>query len=142
MGLSGALCRAMVALGAVMLLTAPAVPQGRGRLPALAQLQPGLWQIRDVENARARPQSLCLGDPYQLMQIEHRSAPCSRLVIASDPSSATVHYTCPAGGFGRTTIRVETPRLARIDTQGILGRVPFELRAEARRIGSCKAAAR
>jgi hypothetical protein len=71
------------------------------------------------------------------MQVQHRNSPCSRLVIATDTSGATVQYTCPAGGFGRTSIRVETPRLAQIDTQGIVDNTPFGYRAEARRVGPC-----
>lgn len=137
MRLKGALCRVAAAFGAFMLLTAPSTPQERGRLPALAQLQPGLWVIRDLDDSRAPTRSICLGDPNVLMQLEHRGAPCSRLVIESGPLAATVHYTCPATGFGRTTIRVETPRLAQIDTQGILRKAPFALRAEARRVGAC-----
>ena len=44
---------------------------------------------------------------------------CSRLVISDAANSATVRYTCPASGFGQTSLRVENSRLARIDTQGI-----------------------
>jgi hypothetical protein len=73
------------------------------------------------------------------MQVQHRNSPCSRLVIANNERGATVQYTCPAGGFGRTSILVETPRLAQIDTQGIVGNTPFGYRAEARRIGPCGA---
>ena len=49
----------------------------------------------------------------------------------------TVNYTCPGIGRGRTTIRVETPRLVQIDSQGLDRGAPFALRAEARRIGPC-----
>jgi hypothetical protein len=139
MGWSGALRRAGVALGAISLLAGAALTQGR--LSALAQLEPGLWQLRDLDDARAAPQSICVADPSILMQVQHRNAPCSRLVIASDPKGATVHYTCPLSGFGRTSLRVETPRLARIDTQGIVDNAPFALRAEARRVGNCGATA-
>lgn len=131
---------------AIMLIlatvAAPALTQAGGKLSALARLQPGLWQLRDLEDARAAPQSICVADPTMLMQVKHRNLPCSRLVIANDARGATVHYTCPAGGFGRTSLRVETPRLVKIDTQGISGNAPFAYRAEARRIGACGGSAK
>ena len=118
-------------------VAAPAFTQAAGKLSALARLEPGLWQLRNLEDNRVQPQSICVADPAMLMQVQHRNSPCSRLVIENDAKGATVHYTCPAGGFGRTSLRVETPRLAKIDTQGISGNAPFAYRAEARRVGSC-----
>ena len=138
---SGAARRTAFALIIAALAATPALTQGGKKLSALARLEPGLWQLRDLEDDRARPQSICVADPSILMQVQHRNSPCSRLVIDNDANTATVHYTCPAGGFGRTTLRAETPRLAKIDTQGISGNAPFAYRAEARRVGSCGASA-
>lgn len=136
--LNGACRRAIFALGAVSLSAAPAIPQGKGAaLSALSRLEPGLWQIRNLEDRGAAPQSICVADPTILVQVQHRNSPCSRLVLANDADGATVHYTCPAHGFGRTSVRVETPRLAKIDTQGIVDNAPFAYRAEARRVGAC-----
>jgi len=59
------------------------------------------------------------------------------LVIKDDSDRATVHYTCPGLGWGRTSLLVETPRLVRINSQGIAGRAPFAFDAEARRTGEC-----
>ena len=132
-GLNGALRRAVIALGAITML--PAATQAP--LSALSKLEPGMWQLRDLDDSRAAPQSICVADPGVLMQVQHRSSPCSRTVLANDVRGATVHYTCPANGFGRTSLTVETPRLAKIDTQGIYGNAPFGLRAEARRVGDC-----
>lgn len=137
-GLNGALGRAALALGAFMILAAPAATQRPARLSALARLEPGLWQLRDLDHGNAVLQNICLGNPDRLIQLRHRDAPCSRLVIANDSKGATVHYTCPAGGYGRTSVTVETPRLARIDTQGIADNAPFAFRAQARRVGACK----
>ena len=137
----GAGRRALIALGAVLLVSpAASAPQGggqAGKLGALARLEPGRWQLRDLDNARAVPQSICVADPTALIQIRHRGSPCSRLVLSQDAKAATVQYTCPANGFGRTSVRVETPRLAQIDTQGIVDNAPFAYRAEARRVGTC-----
>ena len=134
---NGAWRRAVMALGALTLASSAAFAwQGGIKLSALAKLEPGLWQLRDLDNAGAQ-QSICVADPSTLLQLRHRNAPCSRLVLSDSASAATVHYTCPAGGFGRTEVRVETPRLVQIDTQGIANNAPFAYRAEARRVGIC-----
>jgi hypothetical protein len=129
-------CRAAIAAGAIALATAPGLGEQIGRLAALSKLEHGFWQLRDLDTGQTLP-PICVADPAMLMQLQHRNSPCSRLVISSDAQSATVHYTCPANGFGRTSLRVETPRLAQIDTQGISGNAPFAYRVEARRIGPC-----
>lgn len=134
----GLMSRAALSLGALLFLTAPASTQGAGKPTAIGRLEPGLWQLRDLRNNNAPVRSICVADPAMLMQIQHGDAPCSRLVIADDRTGTTVHYTCPAKGFGRTSVRVETPRLAKIDTQGIYDNAPFAYRLEARRVGSCQ----
>lgn len=133
---SGFLCWTAIALGAVAAATSPALTQRPARPVALGKLQPGLWHFRDLDGNVELP-PLCLGDPQLLVQLRHRAAACSRIVVAEDEASATVHYTCSAGGYGQTVIRVETPRLAQIRTQGIAGNAPFSARLEARRAGSC-----
>lgn len=138
MRLNGAARRAVIALGAVMMVsTAASAPQARSKLAALAVLEPGLWQLRDLDNGNAAQQSICVADASSLLQLRHPNAACSRTVISNGVKGATVHYTCPADGYGRTELRVETPRLAQIDTQGIAGNTPFSYRVEARRIGVC-----
>ena len=114
------------------------IAQPKRPMHALAQLDTGLWQIRELGNNSAVARTLCIGDPSVLLQLEHRQASCSRLVVTDNPQILTVHYTCPANGFGRTSVRVETPGLAKIDTQGIAGNTPFAYRAEARRLGPCR----
>jgi hypothetical protein len=132
----GAFGRAVLALGALVAAMSPGATQEARQLPALSVLQSGLWEIRETGNG-APPRSICVADARALMQVQHHNLPCSRLVIDNHPRSATVHYTCPAGDFGRTTIRVESPRAAVIDTQGIDDNRPFAYRAEIRRRGSC-----
>jgi len=105
----------------------------------LARLQPGLWEVRELGKANVPPRSICVADPALLMQIGHGQTPCSRVVLSDTARGVTVHYTCPANGYGRTSLRLETPRLATIDTQGIIGRKPFAYRAEIRHIGACPA---
>jgi hypothetical protein len=139
---SGKWPRMRIALGAVMAVSMAAAAGAGNKLSALGRLEPGLWQLRDLDDAKASQQSLCVGDPLSLVQLRHRGAPCTRLVVSDADRNAVIHYTCPASGYGQTAVRVETPRLAQIDTQGILDNRPFAFRAEARRIGSCDKSAR
>jgi hypothetical protein len=130
-------------VGAAIAVSVAAAAMGAAnKVTALSRLEPGLWQLRDLDAPRAAQQSLCIADPILLMQLRHRSAPCTRLIVADRERDAVVHYTCPASGYGQTALRVETPRLAQIDTQGIIDNRPFALRAEARRVGPCENASR
>ena len=107
-------------------------------LSALALILPGQWSL----HAHDRPgdnRSICVGDARALLQVRHGEAMCSRFVIASDARTATVHYTCPGSGHGRTTIRVESPHIIQIETQGIINNEPFALSWEGRRTGDCVA---
>ncbi len=112
---------------------APNVP-----IKALSTIQPGLWDIRSRDNPDAN-RSFCISDPKILLQLRHPNNVCTRFVIADDADEATVQYSCAASGNGRTTVRVETPRLVQIDTQGIADQSPFAFSAEARRVGNCAA---
>lgn len=85
---------------------------------------------------------MCLGDPAALLQIQHGEAHCTRHIVTNDPQNVTVHYSCAAAGSGRTTIRVETPRLVQIDTQGIRNGAPFADSFEGRHTGACTVARR
>jgi hypothetical protein len=102
--------------------------------PALTKLERGKWVIRGGDGTE---RALCLREPVALVQLEHRGLACSGEVVASDGDGGTVQYDCPGRGYGHTSIRVETPRLARIDTQGLIDGRPFAYRAEARKTGAC-----
>lgn len=113
---------------------APASAPTTMSLAALNALEAGLWQL-DVKGQA--PRLMCVVDPLTLLQIEHEQSGCSRFVIANEPKSATVHYSCQKAGWGRTTVRGETPRAATIHTQGIARNAPFDYSVQARRIGAC-----
>ncbi|HYJ84204.1 MAG TPA: hypothetical protein VEW26_15330 [Allosphingosinicella sp.] len=115
-------------------VAAPVLALAVPELEGLARLERGRWQLRD---SAGQSRSICLGDPAVLFQLEHDGLSCDREVISSDKNGATAQYTCPGRGFGHTTIRVETPRLARIDTQGLADGRPFSYRSEARKVGTC-----
>jgi len=129
------------ATGGALLLTglvaaAPLQGGARPTLAALAMIAHGEWQLRERDpNAQAR--RLCLNDPATLIQLQHSGEQCSQFVVENSRLKATVHYTCAGHGYGRTTVSVETPRLFRIESQGIRDGLPFALDMEARRIGDC-----
>jgi hypothetical protein len=126
----------LVAGASLCLAAMPAWGFAANRLEALSKLEKGRWQIRDLDAGVDRP-AFCLVDPMALVQIEHDGAACASEVIDSGPDGGTIHYTCRGHGFGHSTIRIATPRFARIDTQGIKDNQPFSYRAEARKVGDC-----
>jgi hypothetical protein len=133
--LRGRLRRGALGLAGLTAVAAPVFALSLPALEALSHLERGRWQISDSQGGGAR--SVCLGDPALFLQLEHGGVSCEQQVLASEPSIATVQYTCPGRGFGHTSIRIETPRLARIDTQGLVDGRPFSYRVEARRVGTC-----
>lgn len=103
-------------------------------------VEPGQWDLR----SRVQPtenRSICVTDPAVLLQLRHGGATCNRFVITNDPQVTTVQYSCTGTGTGRTTVRVETPRLVQIESQGIVNREPFLIALEGRHTGACAAAA-
>ena len=132
--------RPLAAAGLLLALAGPGQSQPAGPpQPMLARLEAGQWELR-AGTGNARIANICLGNPILLTQPRHGAAPCTRDVVAADADSVTVNYSCPGLGRGRTTIRIETPRLVQIDSQGLDHGRPFVLRAEARRVGQCAGA--
>lgn len=114
------------------LLLAAAVPR------ALAPAAGGLWEVSQSATGRD-PTKVCVPSPEVLAQFEHRQGRCTRVVIKDVGSEAEIHYTCADGGFGRSDVKVLTPRSLTIDTQGISGGLPFHYKLYARRVGDCGA---
>lgn len=117
---------------------ADAAPAEAGLPTALASLQPGLWSLRSRDGSAA-PKTICLGDMRLLLQVQHENAVCNRMVISNNPVETVVNYTCAGRGNGRTTVRVETPRVVQIESQGIDGKELFDWTLEGRRTGECAA---
>ena len=124
--------RASIALSILLVSALPAAAQAPG---PLAQVERGSWQL--VGPGGNTIATVCLGDPLLLAQPQHGPQPCSREILSSDAHSVTVNYSCPGMGRGRTLLRVETPRLVQIDSQGLHNGAPFALRAQARKVGAC-----
>lgn len=118
----------------LLLAGTAAAPAKPGELASAHAITPGSWTITMDDGSSRR---MCLQDIDPLVQIAHAGPSCGRLIITDEPDRATLHYTCPGAGWGRTSLLVETPRLVRINSQGITGRVPFAFDAEARRSGEC-----
>ncbi len=123
---------------AAIALAAPAAGQ-RQSLAMLDQLESGRWELR-MRDARAASEQICLRDGRRLIQLRHPLGACERLIVADGPGEVIVQYTCRGRGFGRTHIRRETGRLVQIESQGIVDGLPFDVVAEARRIGDCAGA--
>jgi hypothetical protein len=111
-------------------------PASTPTIQAVAVLQPGQWELRS-RGASAATKSMCLNDMRALLQVQHGAAACNRFVTTNDPRQAVVNYTCARAGHGQTSLRVETPRLVQIQTQGIADNEPFAFEFEGRRVGAC-----
>lgn len=122
-----------VLLGAAVTVAATTAPP---RPRVLARIEPGEWMLRDTDGAPNR--SMCVADLSMLIQLAHPTVACSRITLVDEPARGQVHYTCPGRGHGDTTIRVETPSLIHIDSQGIADNAPFNMSIEARRTGDCR----
>ena len=124
----------LMGAAAIFLLATPGIAQAPA---ALAGLQTGVWELRDVGRSARSPERICVRNTARLIQIHHAGLACPRRVLSDDSRSVTIRYECPGAGWGQTTVSVETSRLARIDTQGIEGGRPFHNVYEARRTGEC-----
>lgn len=132
----GASLRSLMGAAGLFLgvLVAPAVAKAP-ELAMLDGLTVGAWELRyRADDVRDR---VCLRSGRELIQIRHRAAQCSPYVVDDEANLVTVQYTCPGHGYGRTTIRRETPQLVQIEAQGIEDGLPFHFNAEGRRVGGC-----
>lgn len=125
---------ALAGAGVLTGLAVPVLAQGNG-LAMLGSLSKGEWTIRQRGGASER--KICVKSGAELIQLMHREAGCSQFVVEDGAARVTVQYTCPGNGYGRTSIRRETPALVQLESQGIESRTPFQLTAEARRTGTC-----
>lgn len=132
-------------LGAGMMICSPsmaAAPADPARdMQALAGLEKGLWEVRERSTAPQdqRPaRKLCVRDMTRLLQINHDGIACKHFIVTDVAEKASITYQCNGKGAGRTDLRVETPRLVQIETQGISNGMPFSESLEARHIGRCR----
>jgi len=122
-------------VGVALAVAAPIAAQ-RHALTMLDQLADGRWELRFREG-REPAKQICLRDGHALIQLRHPEQNCERLIVEDTAASVTIQYICRGHGFGRTHIRRETDRLIQVESQGIAEGLPFDFRAEGRRIGDC-----
>lgn len=125
---------------AISAVLAVAVAGAEAQKPGvLAAAAPGLWELSGVPGAKT-PVRECIAKLASLAQYEHRTRSCKATTLSDSDKVTVINYTCGANDFGRTSIKVITPRNLKIDTQGISDGLPFAYKIEARRVGECKAA--
>jgi hypothetical protein len=123
-----------VVVGLIGLAAFPGLAQGGG-LAMLGTLAKGEWTVKYRDGSPDR--KICVRSGQELIQLRHKESGCNRFVVEDAAAKVTVQYTCPGNGYGRTSIRRETPALVQLQSQGIEGGLPFQLEAEARRTGTC-----
>jgi hypothetical protein len=106
---------------------------------ALSGAAPGQWELTGVEGSKTAVRE-CLTDLAILGRFEHRARSCTAKTLSDNGKVTVINYSCGAGNFGRTSIKVVTPRNIRAETQGISDGLPFSYTIDARRIGECKSA--
>jgi hypothetical protein len=108
--------------------------------PPLRGLEPGEWELRErpEEGEKGGIRRICLADLRQLVQLRHARNSCKSLTVDENARRLVISYDCAGAGGGRTDIRMETPRLVQIRSQGIADGAPFSFSAEGRRIGACR----
>lgn len=130
-------------LAALVLLCAGVESAAQAPAPeALASLEPGLWEFKELGRVTGGPERRCITSLRELFQPVQPRLACKHFVSENASDHAAVAYDCAARGQGRTALRVETPRLVRVDSQGVADGRPFAVRMEVRRIGACTAASR
>lgn len=126
--------RSAAAVALLLFLSGGATAQRHPALTALGGVELGQWQLKSPDG---RIRKMCVNARWMLLQPMHGTAQCEHFVMENTPRSATIRYTCPSHGHGRTTLAVETPRLVSIETSGVADGAPFSEQFEGRKIGSC-----
>ena len=130
----GRTLRLAMAGALILLCSGGASYQRQNALVAQNPIERGRWQLRETDGGTSK---ICVTNPATLLQLRHPGAQCTQVVVENSREVATIHYTCPGRGYGRTTISVETSKLVRIDTQGIVDGAPFASEFEGRKVGVC-----
>jgi hypothetical protein len=105
-------------------------------LAMLNTLTKGSWTLR-IRDRGGSQEKICVRQGTEFLQLRHRQPGCSRLVVENRADEVVVQYTCRGTGYGRTTIRRETPQLIQIQSEGFRDGQPFSISGEARHSGRC-----
>jgi hypothetical protein len=128
------MCVALAGTSLFLVGDGAAVARVSATQAVLGQIERGQWLLKERMGSERK---ICFTNPNSFVQIAHGPAPCEQFIVSQDQRQATIVYTCNGHGKGRTTVTVETPRLVRIETQGVLDGAPFEQEYEGRRAGTC-----
>ena len=130
--------RALGSAVAMLIAASPVASQALSA-PPLKGLEPGEWELRQrpEEGGKGDVRRICLANLRQLIQLRHGRNSCKRLTVDEGAKRLSVSYDCAGAGGGRTDLRIETPRLVQIRSQGIAEGAPFSFSVEGRRIGAC-----
>ncbi len=134
--------RLLIVLPVLALLGAAGSPQLQ--LFNTGGFTPGQWKItpldEDSKMRNASGENQCLMAPDMIVHAGHKaaSAACEHTVIEDTPDRAIVTYICKGSGYGRTDIRRDAAGIFVVESQGIAGKDPFEMRGEFKRTGDCK----
>lgn len=107
---------------------------------ALASLEPGEWELSE-RGANEPPRRLCVSDRSVLLHPQHSGRKCRHYVVRTSEREIAVSFDCGSGVQGRTDLRIETPRLVQIASQGVSDGRPYSVALEGRRVGVCRAGA-
>jgi hypothetical protein len=129
--LSAGIALVLIAAGAGAVPIA-AQPSSLAMLDTLAR---GNWTFRIRDDGSL--ERICVRNGTEFIQLRHRQAGCQHFIVTDSANEVTVQYTCRGSGFGRTTIRRESPELVQIQTQGFRNGAPFSFSGEARHSGRC-----
>lgn len=127
----------IAAAGALFVLAAAAAAMAADAPKTLGGAAPGLWDLTGVQGSKV-PVRECLTKLSALGRYEHRARTCTATTLSDTGQVAVINYTCGASDFGRTSIKFVTPRILKVETQGISDGLPFGYTIEARRVGECK----
>lgn len=134
---SGILLAILAAFFAVMLQGTGHAREDAGQgLSSLKQLQKGAWELRYRDGTPS--QRICLKTGLEFIELKHRGTRCDGYSVENAGGRVTVQYQCHASGYGRTSVRIETPALVQVTGQGIVDGLPYQFSAEARRVGDCR----
>jgi len=124
----------------VAMIAVAAVAAAADKPKTLSGAAPGLWELTGVQGSKT-PVRDCLTNLAALGQYEHRARSCTATTLSDTGKVTVINYNCGASDFGRTSIKLVTPRSLKVETQGISDGLPFGYTIEARRVGECKPAA-
>ena len=125
---------AALAAAGILGVSIPAAAASGG-FGMLRSVDKGLWQVKYRESGKS--EKLCVKSGLELLQVGNPPKGCRRFVVQDASGAVDVQLTCPGQGYARTLMRRETPSLLQVEAQGIRNGMPYAMRGEARRTGSC-----